>query len=90
MEAMKRSGLSHDQVIFEATNSEVVKDHKQLRNTLDFYRASGFRVSLDNLGSSYNSLELLDALRPDFIKLDMSLIQNIDGTLTAPRSRRSS
>ncbi len=78
MGTVKRSGLSPDRVIFEATQSEAFKDHKHLRNILGFYRESGFRVSLDDLGSSYGSLELLDALRPDFVKLDMSLIQNVD------------
>jgi hypothetical protein len=78
MGAIQRSGLSPDRIDFEVTESEEVKDHKHLRNVLNFYRESGFRVALDDLGWSYGSLELLGALRPDFIKLDMRPVQNVD------------
>lgn len=78
MGAIKRSGLAPEQVIVEVSESEAFKDNKHLRNVLNFYRAAGIRVALDDLGSGYTSLMLLDALRPDFAKLDMALVPHVD------------
>ena len=45
---------------------------------MEFYRGAGFRVALDDLGSGYGSLNLLSQLKPDFVKLDMKLIRDVD------------
>lgn len=42
------------------------------------YRAAGFKVALDDLGAGFSSLNLLQALRPDFVKLDIALVTGID------------
>ena len=76
MGAIGRSGLSPDRIVFEVTESEGIKDDKHLRNILDFCRKSGFRVALDDLG--YGALNLLDALRPDFLNLHMDLVWEAD------------
>jgi EAL domain-containing protein (putative c-di-GMP-specific phosphodiesterase class I) len=76
MEATKRPGLSPAQVAFEATESEALNDGKHPRNILDFCRESGFRVALDDFGSSYyGSSQILGALQAEFVKLDMGPIQ---------------
>ncbi len=76
--AIEQSNLSPDRIIFEVAEGEEVKDDEHLRNILDFYRKSGFRVALDDLGAGYNSLNLLADLRPDFVKLDVGLIRDLD------------
>jgi EAL domain-containing protein (putative c-di-GMP-specific phosphodiesterase class I) len=76
--AVETSGLQRAQFVFEVTESDLVQDVGQLRRILDFYRASGFRVALDDLGAGYSSLNLLAQLRPDFVKLDMELTRDAD------------
>jgi EAL domain-containing protein (putative c-di-GMP-specific phosphodiesterase class I) len=76
--AIERSELSSDRVVFEITESEYVRDDRHLRNILDFYRRSGFKIALDDLGAGCSSLNLLAALRPDFVKLDARLDQDVD------------
>ena len=49
-----------------------------LRGILNYYRAAGFKVALDDIGSGYSSLNLLHQLRPDFIKLDIELVRDVD------------
>ncbi len=60
------------------TESEEIKDQKRLKRILDSCRESGFKVALDDLGAGYSSLNLLSSLRPDFVKLDASLIRDVD------------
>ena len=35
-------------------------------------------MALDDIGAGYSSLNLLHQLRPDFIKLDIALIRDVD------------
>jgi EAL domain-containing protein (putative c-di-GMP-specific phosphodiesterase class I) len=78
MGAIERSDLSPERTIFEVTESEEVKDDGHLRNMLGIYRGNGFRIALDDLGAGYASLKPPRRPRPDFVKLDVSLIQGVD------------
>lgn len=75
--AIRELGIDPRLVIFEVIETEQVDDVR-LRDILTVYRAAGFQVAIDDFGAGYSSLQLLDALRPDFIKLDMALIRGID------------
>ena len=48
------------------------------REALDFLTNAGFRVAVDDLGAGYNSLSVLAELQPAFVKVDMSIVRNID------------
>lgn len=78
MQAIMQAGLSPEQVVFEVVESEEIADIDHLLNILNYYRDNGFRVALDDLGAGFSSLNLLTRLKPDFIKLDMELIRDVD------------
>ena len=71
-------GLTREQVVFEITETERLPSIKHLRRILDFYREEGFQVALDDVGSGYSSLNVLVELKPDFVKLDMDLVRDVD------------
>jgi len=76
--ALEEAGIEHDRVIFEVVESEKVEDAGYLVDILRAYRNAGFKVALDDLGSGFASLNLLHELRPDFVKLDIALVRDID------------
>lgn len=76
--AIKETNLKKEQFVFEVVESEEVQDSDHLLSILDYYRSNGFRVALDDLGAGYSSLNLLHRLRPDFIKLDRDLVQDVE------------
>lgn len=78
MKAVDEAGLDPANLVFEVVESEEVRDVDHLLKILNYYRDHGFRVALDDLGAGYASLNLLTRLRPDFVKLDMDLIRNVD------------
>jgi EAL domain-containing protein (putative c-di-GMP-specific phosphodiesterase class I) len=78
IEALDAAGISHDRVIFEVIESDEVEDPAYLIEILKSYRQAGFKVALDDLGAGFASLNLLHILRPDFIKLDIALVRDID------------
>jgi len=75
--AIKESDIDASQVVFEVVESEEVHDTTHLLDILSFYRSNGFEVALDDLGAGYDSLNLLQSLRPDYVKLDMQLIRGV-------------
>lgn len=71
-------GILPEQVVFELTEKQAVCDFVQFERVLSHYRAQGFRIAVDDAGSGFNSLKTLVYLKPEFIKLDKSIIQHID------------
>jgi EAL domain-containing protein (putative c-di-GMP-specific phosphodiesterase class I) len=45
---------------------------------LDLITRCGFRFAVDDLGSGYNSLAVLAELRPAFMKVDRSIVCNVE------------
>ena len=76
--AVEEVGLKREQVVFEITESEKMPALKHLQRIVDFYREEGFQVALDDVGSGYSSLNILVQLKPDFVKLDMGLVRDVD------------
>ncbi|HLU23831.1 EAL domain-containing protein [Lederbergia graminis] len=71
-------GVEPNQVVFELTERTSVTDFALFEKVLSNYRSQGYRIAIDDVGSGYNSLKTLIYLKPEFIKLDRSLIHQID------------
>jgi EAL domain-containing protein (putative c-di-GMP-specific phosphodiesterase class I)/GGDEF domain-containing protein len=65
-------------VVIEITERTAIKDYPKFRNQLATFRDTGFRFAVDDAGSGYAGLGSIANLEPDFIKLDISLINCID------------
>ncbi|BCG58959.1 EAL domain-containing protein [Paenibacillus sp. URB8-2] len=76
---LKQLGLTPSRVVLELTERQAVHDYVGFEKTLAHYRKQGFRIAVDDAGSGYNSLKTLVYLKPEFIKLDKSLIRGING-----------
>jgi EAL domain-containing protein (putative c-di-GMP-specific phosphodiesterase class I) len=67
-----------DRVVIEITERTAIKDYPKFRERLRAFRERGFRFAVDDAGSGYAGLGSIANLEPDFIKLDISLINAID------------
>ena len=65
-------------VVIEITERTAIKDYSKFRERLKAFRERGFRFAIDDAGSGYAGLGSIANLEPDFIKLDISLINAID------------
>ena len=70
-------GLRRADVVFEITETDRITDVAAFAGVVAAYREAGFGVALDDIGSGYSSLRLLDQLRPDFVKIDMALVRDV-------------
>lgn len=71
-------GIRPSNLVFEVVESEQIKDVPHLRSILDYYKSKGFQSALDDFGSGYSSLKMLDELSPDYVKVDIHFIRDID------------
>lgn len=77
IQLLSRYGLSPQQVVFELTEKQAVHDYVAFERILSHYRSQGFRIAIDDAGSGYNSLKAIVSLKPEFIKIDKSLIRHL-------------
>lgn len=71
-------GLNPQNIVFEITESHSIKDYKSFRSTLEHYRNQGYRVAVDDVGAGFSGLQSIAEIRPDYMKIDLSLVRNID------------
>jgi len=65
-------------IVFEVVETQKVKDQVHLKEILMYYREKGYKIALDDVGEGYSSLNMLIKLKPDIIKIDRNIIENIN------------
>ena len=56
----------------------LIEQEKHLTEAIDNYRERGYRIAIDRFGSALSHIDRLWKFAPDFVKLDMSLIQKAE------------
>ena len=72
------SGFSANRLIFEITESAVMRDFDRVTTTLELIRNTGAKVALDDFGTGFSSLSYIQKLPLDRIKVDRSFINEIE------------
>lgn len=67
-----------EDIVFEITERTAITDFASFRATLEYLRTLGFRIAVDDGGAGYGSLQCLAEVRPEWLKIDMSLVRGID------------
>ncbi|UOF91437.1 EAL domain-containing protein [Fodinisporobacter ferrooxydans] len=75
---LQQRNIKPDQVVFEITERNSIRDFHSFRRALNHYRDQGYLIAVDDVGAGYSNLQSIVELAPDIIKMDMSLIRNID------------
>lgn len=65
-------------VIFEITERNVILDMGGFLSTIDHYRSQDYKIAIDDAGAGYSGLNLISDVNPNYIKLDMKLIRDIN------------
>ncbi len=73
----EKHGIPAERVAIEIIESKI-RDASALQHFVAFHRQRGFLIALDDMGTGHSNLERIPSIKPDIIKLDRSLIQNID------------
>jgi EAL domain-containing protein (putative c-di-GMP-specific phosphodiesterase class I) len=70
-------GLPPDRVVIELTENQPTQGFELPRETAERYRSRGYALAMDDLGEGFSSLRLWSELRPEFVKIDLHLVQGV-------------
>ena len=76
-------------VVLEITERASLDDVSGVRERIAELRALGFQIALDDLGAGYAGLTSFTQLEPDFVKLDMALVRDVNQDATKQKIIRS-
>jgi len=65
-------------IIIELLETEAMEDFKEVIKFIKEMKPYGIKIAIDDFGTGYSNFSYLADIKPDFIKIDGSLIKNID------------
>lgn len=77
-EFLRQYKIAPHNVIFEITERNVIDDMDGFKSTVSHYKSQEYKIAIDDAGAGYSGLNLISDVNPNFIKLDMKLIRNIN------------
>lgn len=77
LDQVARRNLNPSNVVIEIIESKVTNLNNLIR-FVEFYRYRGFLMALDNVGLGYSNFDRIAAIKPDIIKIDRSIVKNIE------------
>ncbi len=80
MSLLKLYRVPAEQLIFEITESAVMREPEQALVVLNRLRECGISLSIDDFGTGYSSLAHLKRLPVQELKIDQSFVRNLDET----------
>ena len=71
-------GIPLERIVLEVTEREAIDHYEDFRRNLQPLREQGLRLAVDDAGAGFASFQHILELQADIIKLDQSLICNLD------------
>ncbi len=68
-------------IVFEITEREAIENYELFNEAVQYYKDLGFAIAVDDTGSGFSSLETVVELKPNYIKLDISLVRGIKNNM---------
>lgn len=81
---VKVSGIPRELLTIEITESIVGENFSYMKEQIARFQKLGFKVWMDDFGSGYSSLDLLQEMQFDLIKFDMRFMRQFE---SSPKSR---
>jgi EAL domain-containing protein (putative c-di-GMP-specific phosphodiesterase class I) len=75
--AMHDLGVAPEDVVVEVVESQGGHELPHLRRVIDHCRGQGVAVALDNFRAGHTTLQLINTLQPDIVKVDRQLLAGV-------------
>ncbi|MFC5704406.1 EAL domain-containing protein [Cohnella faecalis] len=76
-ETIRSSGTDPRDLVFEVVETERL-DHPELSRIFNLCREQGVLLALDDVGDGYATLETVERLKPDYVKMDRQWVSGCD------------
>ena len=74
--------ISHEGIgkraVFEIVENENMENYEDMKKFIKRFRKYGVKIAIDDFGSGFSNFEHILELKPDYLKIDGSLVKNID------------
>ena len=77
MDKLDDSNISH-RVTFEILESDAIDDFVKVERFINEIKRYGAKIAIDDFGSGYSNFSYLTKLKSDYIKIDGSLVKDMD------------
>lgn len=77
LELLELYGIG-ERVVFEIVESESIENFAEIAAFIASVKSFGAKIAIDDFGTGYSNFEYLLRLKADYIKIDGSMIRNID------------
>lgn len=74
----KLENIHKQRLVFEILESDYISDYTLLEDFINKYRNQGIKIAIDDFGTGYSNFAHILKIRPNYIKIDGSLIKNIN------------
>lgn len=71
------SNLKGSNIVFEITERFAIENYSLFQKEQAYYSSLGFNIAVDDIGTGYGSLEAIANLRPQYVKVDISIVRGI-------------
>ncbi|MDD2291765.1 MAG: EAL domain-containing protein [Aliarcobacter sp.] len=74
----KIDSIDKPRIVFEILESDYISDYTLLEEFIMKYRNQGIKIAIDDFGTGYSNFAHILKIRPNYIKIDGSLIKNLN------------
>ena len=67
-----------EKIVFEIIESEGIENYEEISEFITEVKKTGAKISIDDFGTGYSNFEYIMKLKVDYIKIDASMIKDID------------
>jgi diguanylate cyclase (GGDEF)-like protein len=76
LELIKKYNIGHKLTI-ELTETDDIENHEILAEFVSVVRKTGAKIAIDDFGTGFSNFERILKIKPDFVKLDGSIVKHI-------------
>ena len=70
-------------IVFEIIESEGIENYEEISEFISEVKKTGAKISIDDFGTGYSNFEYIMKLKVDYIKIDASMIKDIDKNINS-------
>jgi diguanylate cyclase (GGDEF)-like protein len=75
---LEKYRIDSKNIVFEITERTAIEDYATFTALTSHYKSQNYKIAIDDMGSGYSGLKTISEVKPEYVKLDMDLIRNID------------
>jgi EAL domain-containing protein (putative c-di-GMP-specific phosphodiesterase class I) len=68
-------------MVLEVTEREAIESYDLFREAIKYFSDLGFAIAVDDTGAGYSNLETVLELKPQYIKIDISIVRGVDSNV---------